>query len=232
MKEDVRVIKNQKAFTLYHGKFVLRLMIFLASIMLYVLSGDILKYQIWALLVWAMFAIEMILKLFPSKFESMGSQKQFKANFEAAKENVHVKIEHQKRVILIALMWLVLNGVIAHFYFKHIIDEGIMIIISMFYSVCDMICVLFFCPFQRIMANKCCTTCRIHNWDYVMMFTPMVFVDNIFAISLFCLGAIIFIKWEYTVWKHPERFCEETNANLTCANCKETRCSRKGVKRV
>ena len=162
-------------------------MIFAISIILYVLSGDVLKYQIPALLVWGLFAAEMITKLFPSKIESMGSQKQFKANFLAAKENVHVKIEHQKRVILIAVMWLVLNGVIAHFYFKHIIDEGIMIIISLFYSVCDMICVLFFCPFQRIMANKCCTTCRIHNWDYVMMFTPMVFVNNVFAISLLCL---------------------------------------------
>ncbi len=230
MKEDDRVIKNQKAFTLYHGKFVLRLMIFAISIILYVLSGDVLKYQIPALLVWGLFAAEMITKLFPSKIESMGSQKQFKANFLAAKENVHVKIEHQKRVILIAVMWLVLNGVIAHFYFKHIIDEGIMIIISLFYSVCDMICVLFFCPFQLIMANKCCTTCRIHNWDYVMMFTPMVFVNNVFAISLFVLGAVIFIKWEYDVYKHPERFCEETNKNLTCANCKETRCSRKGMK--
>lgn len=230
MKDGVEVIKNQKAFTLYHGKFVLRLIILLAAAIIYALTGDVLKYKLGALFVWALFAIEMIMKLFPSKVESMGSQKQFGKNFEAARENVHIKIEHQKRVILIALLWIVLNGVIAHLYFKHIIDAGIMIITSLFYSVCDMICVLFYCPFQRIMGNKCCTTCRIHNWDYVMMFTPMVFLGNVFAISLFCLGAVVFIKWEYNVLKHPERFCEETNRSLTCANCKETRCSRKGMK--
>jgi hypothetical protein len=58
-----------------------------------------------------------------------------------------------------------------------ILDDGIMILLCSAYSICDIICILFFCPFQTwFMKNKCCSTCRIYNWDYAMMFTPLFFV--------------------------------------------------------
>ena len=58
-----------------------------------------------------------------------------------------------------------------------IIDEGVLWLVCLFYGVCDMICILFFCPFQSwFLKNKCCCTCRIYNWDYAMMFTPLFFI--------------------------------------------------------
>ena len=224
--------KNQKAFTLCHFKFLIRLALLLCAALIHFLKGDLLQYNCFTSVVWAILAADAILKLFPLKYESIGSQKQFKKNFVPAQNKVKAKIANGKKLILVAVLWVVLNAFIAHLYFKSIIDAGIMVIISLFYSVCDMICILFYCPFQQILGNKCCNTCRIYNWDYIMMFTPLVFIGNTFATVLFVLGAVIFIRWEYTVWKYPERFCEETNENLKCKNCTETRCSRKIMKKA
>lgn len=226
------VVKNQKAFTLNHLKLVLRLGLFVWAIVLYVTTKEFVQSNtLFLALAGGLFLVEMIMKLFPLGYESMGSQKQFARNFAPVKDKIKVKVADKKKlIIIIALLWVVLNGFIAHMYLKNVIDTGVMVLISLFYSVCDMICVLFYCPFQSIMGNKCCSTCRIHNWDYVMMATPLVFIDNVFAKVLFCVSAVIFIRWEYTAWRHPERFYEETNTSLKCASCKETRCSRKNCK--
>ena len=221
------VKKDQKAFTLCHLKLLIRLALLLSAAAIHLVTGHLMHCNIFMAIVWISFTTDAVLKLFPLKYESMGSQKQFKCNFAPAKKKAKAKMASGKKVILIAVLWVILNAIIAHLYFKSIIDAGIMVIISLFYSVCDMICILFYCPFQQILGNKCCTTCRIYNWDYIMMFTPLMFIGNPFAISLVILGAVIFIRWEYTAIRHPERFCEETNDNLKCARCTEKRCSRK-----
>jgi hypothetical protein len=109
-----------------------------------------------------------------------------------------------------------------------IFDDGIMILISCAYSVCDMICILFFCPFQTwFMKNRCCCTCRIYNWDFAMMFTPLIFINTLFAKSLVCLSLALLIRWEYQVHRHPEYFSEKTNRSLSCAECPEKLCHHK-----
>lgn len=101
-------------------------------------------------------------------------------------------------------------------------------LLSLAYSVCDMICILFFCPFQTwFMKNKCCGSCRIYNWDYAMMFTPLIFVKGWYTWSILILAIGLLLNWELLVVKHPERFSESTNAALSCANCTEKLCSHK-----
>ena len=96
------------------------------------------------------------------------------------------------------------------------------------YAVCDMICILFFCPFQTwFLKNKCCSACRIYNWDYAMMFTPLFFVRAAYSWSLFALSLVLLLRWEITFYRHPEWFSERTNAYLHCANCKEKLCTHK-----
>lgn len=34
-------------------------------------------------------------------------------------------------------------------------------------------------------------------------------------------------RWEITFYRYPERFAEETNGYLTCANCTEKLCHHK-----
>lgn len=87
-------------------------------------------------------------------------------------------------------------GGIGILYFADLIDEGILLLISLFYSVYDMICILFFCPFQTwFMKNKCCTICRIYNWDFTMMFTPFIFVLGMYTWSLLFIALALFITW-------------------------------------
>jgi hypothetical protein len=103
-----------------------------------------------------------------------------------------------------------------------------MLLISLFYGVCDMICILFFCPFQEwILKNKCCGSCPIYNWDYAMMFTPLLVVRNIFSYILIFLSLMLFFWWEWNFFRYPERFFEVTNQSLACANCTEKLCSHK-----
>lgn len=97
-----------------------------------------------------------------------------------------------------------------------------------YWLLCDMICILFLCPFQTwIMKNRCCTVCRIYNWDFAMMFTPYIFIPNGYAWSLLAMSIILLIRWEIAVRKYPERFSDRTNACVSCENCEEKLCHHK-----
>ena len=109
-----------------------------------------------------------------------------------------------------------------------IFDRVIMLLIALTYSVCDLICILFFCPFQSwFLRNKCCSTCRIYNWDYAMMFTPLFFVRRLYTWSLLFLSVALLARWEITFYKYPERFSEATNGYLSCSRCTEKLCAHK-----
>lgn len=180
-------------------------------------------------LIWLVFVVEMLFRFFPSKFESMGCQKQFKRNFKPVDPDKNrASRSTWKSTLLVAVLWIALNGIIGALYYTDIIDEGILVLISLAFSVCDMICILFFCPFQTwIMKNKCCTSCRIYNWDYAMMFTPMIFIKDAFALSILFFAVVLLLRWELTAHIHPERFSEETNACLSCGRCEEKLCHHK-----
>ena len=71
------------------------------------------------------------------------------------------------------------------------------------------------------MKNKCCSACRIYNWDCAMMFTPLFFIPRHYSWSLLVLSVALLIRWKITFYLHPERFSEKTNDYLRCANCTE-----------
>lgn len=180
---------------------------------------------------WVAFTAEMILRLFPSKLESMGCQKQFARNFRPRRTppaRQPLPPHTAKGTFYSAAAWIILNGLIGVLYFTGIIDKGILLLICVTYSVCDMICILFFCPFQTwFLKNKCCTTCRIYNWDYAMIFTPLVFIPSLYSYSLLALSLVLLVYWEIQVHLHPERFSEEQNENLSCQYCTEKLCQHK-----
>ncbi len=227
----------QFKLTLNYIKLIFRAFLLLAAVFLYVytllkygeanLFGDSRHKPVILSCIWVIFLVEMILRFFPSKLENMGCQKQFARNMKSSGETVPEK-QSALSVIFVAIVWLMLNGAIGVLYYLDIISSNELILISLFYSVCDIICILFFCPFQAwIMKNKCCTTCRIYNWDYAMMFTPLVFVDNLFATTLFIFAIILLLRWEIAAMMRPERFCENTNLNLRCSGCTEKLCRHK-----
>ena len=177
--------------------------------------------------IWAVFVIEMIMRFFPSKYESPGCQKQFARNYKKS-GSTEVTIHDNNATIMVALIWIVFNGLFGALHMAGILDDGIMILLCSAYSICDIICILFFCPFQTwFLKNKCCSTCRIYNWDYAMMFTPLFFVQKSYTWSLLALSVALLIRWELTFYLHPERFSENTNEYLRCENCTEKLCAHK-----
>ena len=177
--------------------------------------------------VWTVYVIEMIFRFFPSKIESPGCQKQFASNYIKT-GRTDVEIPDNNATVLVVLVWIVFNGIFGMLHMMCIFDDGIMILLCGAYSVCDMICIMFFCPFQTwFLKNKCCSACRIYNWDFAMMFTPLFFVEKTYTWSLLILSVALLVRWEITFYRHPERFSENTNGYLKCANCTEKLCAHK-----
>jgi len=224
--------------TMHYAKLVFRSALFLATLIVYLIHsrdaaviwpGMLDKYPLLLNFIWICFALEMVARCFPSRLESMGCQKQFHCNYDpvAGSDVKEVRLSW-KITFAMTAAWVALNGLIGLLYFTHVIDEGILFLVALAYSVCDMICILFFCPFQTwFMKNKCCSACRIYNWDYAMMFTPFVFVPHAYTWSLLFLALILLLTWEYLYHRYPERFYEKTNRSLSCANCKEKLCHHK-----
>ena len=225
--------------TLHYAKLIFRSALFLAAFVLYLhyrisggaMSLDAALRQMPGLcfLVWVVFAVEMFLRFSPARIESPGCQKQFARNYKPAGQlDAKAKTRLHRGVPTTIIVWVALNGTIGGLYSAGILDAGILLLVCLAYSVCDMICILFFCPFQTwFMKNKCCTTCRIYNWDFAMMFTPLLFLPHWYSWSLLGLAAALLIQWEVLVRLHPERFSETSNCALACPNCHEKLCHHK-----
>lgn len=186
------------------------------------------EYNQLFIVIWIVFAIEMVARFFPTHTESMGCQKQFIKNYKKTDAPDVDRKELNRGVPTVIISWLLLNGVIALLYKLQLFSDGVLLLIALAYSVCDMICILFFCPFQIwMMKNRCCTSCRIYNWDYLMMFTPLILIPSLYTWGLAALAVGLFIRWEITFHRHPEYFSDRTNAALRCANCQEKLCQHK-----
>ncbi len=222
--------------TIHYIRFIYRSVLFVLVLVRYIrfrLSGDgqfiesFEKMPAVIYFTWAVFVLEMIMRFFPSKYESPGCQKQFECNYIKS-GCTEISIPDNNSTILIVLVWLVFNGLFGALYMADILDDGIMVMLCIAYSICDIICILFFCPFQTwFMKNKCCCSCRIYNWDYAMMFTPLFFVRKSYTWSLLALSVALLVRWEITFYLHPERFSEKTNDYLRCENCSEKLCTHK-----
>ena len=222
--------KISKISALHIVKLILRSLLFLVVLVFYVLDRtEVLTYNVLLpAAVWIFFVVEMIFRFFPSKVESIGCQKQFERNYEPIGEGIKPTNQPWFITALVAVLWLALNAIIGALYYVGIIDLGILVLVAIAYSVCDIICILFFCPFQTwIMKNRCCTTCRIYNWDFAMMMTPLVFVPSLYTYSLLGCSLLLLLRWEIAYRLYPERFSTATNKCLDCSRCEEKLCSHK-----
>ncbi len=227
-------------FKIYCARLVVRIGVLMVAIQMYlrdknsliISKGLSLKNGIKPLhLLWMILAVEMISKFFPQKITSIGCRKQFKANYRASERMpIKVEITNWKKQENIAAKkvfagWFGGNALIAILYFTKVLSESEMVLLSLFYFVGDLICVVLFCPFQSfIMENRCCITCRIFNWDSMMFCTPLIFIRSIFSWSLVLIALVLLVWWEFVFWKYPQRFFEKSNENLKCQHCNEHLC--------
>lgn len=184
-------------------------------------------------ILWVIWMIDMICQLIPVKDKiALGSQKLFEQRFKPIKEKINYQnlrnyiISTTKSAYLVFLIWAVLILVFGVLYYTGVIGDIFLLMACIVFYVCDLICVLIWCPFRLIMRNKCCTTCRIFNWDHLMMFTPLVYVSGFYARSLLLVAIAVWLLWEVSVMLYPERFWEFSNEALKCSNCTDKLCTQ------
>ena len=184
-------------------------------------------------LLWFVWMVDMILQIIPLKNKvALGSQKLFATHFRPLRAKINYKALKNyitfttKSAYKVMLLWVFLIAVIGVLYCTNVIDKMALFMISVFFYVCDLICVLIWCPFRLIMKNKCCTTCRIFNWDHLMMFSPLIFMGGFFAMSLVVMAVLAWLVWEVCVMIYPERFWERTNVSLKCSECTDKLCTQ------
>lgn len=229
--------KVSKMLKSYLLRFAFRLSVLFAVIVCWFLDREALDFtQSRPLLhplnaLWFAFLLSFALQLSPKSRVSRGCLKQFPDHFhkiEAVVEDLRVK-KNLRRLDLgatrVAIVWILLNGAIAALYFLGLIGVPEMLLLASFYYVCDVVCIVFYCPFQHLfMKNKCCVTCRIFAWGTIMISTPLIFVPHFYSWSLVALALVCTVLWEVSYRRHPERFLEETNAFLVCENCTDKMC--------
>ena len=190
------------------------------------------KFHILHIL-WLIWVFDMILQIIPIKNKiALGSQKLFANRFKPIyKKNNHKALKNYIKnttasAYKVFIIWVLLIIFIGVLYYFNIINKTCLFMISVFFYVCDLICVLIWCPFRLIMKNKCCTTCRIFNWDHLMMFSPLIFCGGFFAISLVIMSFLAWLIWELCILLYPQRFSEITNVALRCYNCTDKLCTQ------
>jgi len=187
----------------------------------------------WLHVLWGIWVIDMLCQLVPAKRDlSLGSKKLFAQYFKPSEIKTNVQalksyiVSTTKAAYRILLLWTALIVALGVCYAKLWIGNIALFMVSVLFYVCDLICVLFWCPFRLMLKNRCCTTCRIFNWDHIMMFTPMLFVGGFYSWSLIAMSAVVWAAWELSVLLHPERFWWQSNETLQCANCTDKLCTQ------
>ncbi len=243
-KDGYQSRDNGKLFKYNNLSLILRFVIFVILLVVAITKHDALVAAVyarpwigfnWLLVLWIVALLAVLSRFVPGLVKNPGCQKQFMRNFVPApnfdEANMQIKktIKHANRgAWKVAGVWVLLNAVFAALYISGVVDEAFMILLSVVYSVGDVICVLYYCPFRHLlMKNRCCMTCRIYNWDYLMMFTPLIFIKSWFTWSLVAVALILFIRWEYVYNRHPEWFFGATNSRLRCVNCDSKLCRAK-----
>ena len=78
-----------------------------------------------------------------------------------------------------------------------------------------------------MMKTRCCTTCRIFNWDYIMICTPLMVLKGPLILSACILSVLLLLRWEIAHLRHPHRFYESSNRAMRCSECQEQLCKYK-----
>ena len=227
---------------IYFLRLIGRIAVFLIAVMIYIFDRE--KFNVAESgrffsefsplhILWIIWMWDMVLQLIPVKAHiSIGSQKVFESLFIPIKEKINHKVlrryikDTTASAYKVMVIWVLVTAIISFLYLTGITDIGMMVLLSTFFYVCDLICVLIWCPFRLIMKNKCCTTCRIFNWDHLMMFLPIITVNSFYSWSLVIFSLIIWVIWELCVIIYPERFWENSNMALKCSECTDKLCTQ------
>lgn len=229
--------RRTRQIVLHYLRLSVRLCLFLSVAFFYVsarIGGDARRFGILEATplffhgLFAWFLLEMLLfRILPTSLDSLGSRKQ-RGAFYVPRQGSGVPSRRllSKGVPAVAAVWIAFNAVLGILCLTGILDEALLFFVFLGYSICDSVCILFYCPIRRwFLKNRCCTSCRIYNWDYAMMCTPLLFLPHPLTYLLVGASLLILAEWEISFLRHPERFSPDTNDSLRCSACTERLCS-------
>lgn len=244
--EKTAVKKGSRGVSVMLRKYRLRLAfrVLTAVVTMWVLLADRSAFRVltgWGFwqrlsplhLLWLIWMGDMVLQLIPTRqVMALGSQKQFgrwyrpAAGWDAGALADYVR-KSDRGANKVLVSWVAVTIILGVLRSAEIFGPEELLLTSVFFYVCDLICVVVGCPFRTfLMKNRCCTTCRIFNWDHMMMFVPFLFVPGFYGWTLAGLAAVVAVVWEVQWRRHPERFWEGSNQALRCANCTDRLCGR------
>ena len=226
----------------YILRLVIRCIIFIACVAMYLTRRDVFQilegmnffgsFSVLHLL-WVIWVLDMIQQIIPVKNKlPLGSMKLFSSRFRPVREMVNYEalrsyvVTTTQAAYKVFVLWCALLAVIGRLYFTGVLNKPLVFLISVAFYVCDLICVLIWCPFRLMMKTRCCTTCRIFNWDHLMMFSPLFFIGGFYGLSLAFLALADWLVWELCVMMYPERFWDRSNLALKCLECTDKLCTQ------
>ncbi|MGN8968597.1 hypothetical protein [Intestinimonas sp. HCP28S3_D6] len=244
--EKTAVKKGIKGVSVMLRKYRLRLAfrVLTAAATVWVLLADRTAFQVltgWGFwqklsplhLLWVIWMVDMVLQLIPVReVMALGSQKQFGRWYRPAagwrEEELAAYVRRSDRgANKVLVSWVAMTIALGVLRSTEVFGPEELFLSAVFFYVCDLICVVVWCPFRTfLMKNRCCTTCRIFNWDHLMMFVPFLFVPGFYGWTLLGMAVVVVVVWEVLWHRHPERFWEGSNQALRCANCTDRLCGR------
>ena len=223
----------------YMRSFWLRLIVFLFVVVAYVMKSSELDFTTHdqfvseLSLLWLAMLVSMLSQLNPNSALTTGCHKQHSTHFEPVPDYDPQQLaqalrREQRGAMRVAAVWLAINALFGVLYHKGVLGVPELVLLSALAFWFDLVCVLFFCPFQTfLMKNRCCVNCRIFAWGSWMMAAPLMLVPHWYAQSLFWVGVLVMVVWEVRLRRHPERFWAGSNRRLQCARCTEQLCRYK-----
>jgi len=187
------------------------------------LLGPVKVYHI----LWALAVFVLVKRMFPRFNRKISSRKIFRRFYRQADRIPpkgdeilrSLKAKADRGALKSAFYWLLLLADMALWRKVDIFSDTWVYIVVLFFVFMDQFCVSVFCPFKWLAGGKCCSTCRINNWGYLMAFSPLVFIPSFWTWSIVAFSILIVIQWEFLYYRYPERFFETHNAALMCRNC-------------
>lgn len=232
--------RSSKMFIIYFLRFIARGLILLSAVYLYlfhrsmfisVLTNEFFHRFTPLHVIWFTLMLGMIAHLLPNTKITMSGLKCQPVTYREPEDGYDKLslLEYVQamniRAWRVLLIWLCFNAVFGILCLSGIISNVELVMLSLCYYVCDLICMLFFCPFQKyMMGNRCCVNCRIFDWGHMMMYTPMIFIPGFFSWSLLFTALFVMIRWELVYARHPERFWRGSNDSIRCENCSDKMC--------
>lgn len=217
-------------------KFSLSLVLFLNTaifLLFFPNLVDIIEEYLYPLF-FIYFLIDSFSVMFPMFNDSIYSGKMQKRlfiqvdNYSESKLKALSKRNNQIALLIFVLYSCGIALIGIAYYSIDWLDERFIYLMFFAINFADYFCIMLWCPFRSLFfKNSCCNTCRISNWDRIMKFAILIFIPNMYTITIFILGVGIFLYWEYHHWKHPERFYRVSNQTLWCKNCDKVTCGKK-----